>query len=120
MGRFWKKALIGLAVAACILAGLWYAGLRIVDQRDEAALEDIKRIKQALQAEHARTGTYPQRINDILSSFNTGSDNIMFVIPRPEIRYFAMPNGYRLQYYHWPMGPFLGYDSRTDDWYCEE
>ena len=109
-----------MAVAVCILAGLWYLGLRIVDQRDSAALEDIKRIKQALQTEHSRTGTYPERIDKIVSTLKIGSSKIMLVIPRPHIRYLTEPGGYRLQYYHWPTGPFLGYDSRTDDWYCEE
>jgi hypothetical protein len=120
MVRFLKSALIVLIIVSALAAGLWFLGLHIVEQRDAAALEDIKKLKHALQMHHAKTGTYPSRIDDIAKPLKIGAEKIMLVVPRPRILYFTEPDGYRLQYYHWPFGPFLGYDSRTDDWYCEE
>ena len=109
-----------MVIFAVLPVGLWFLSLHVANRLDESARQDIVTLQKALAKHHARTGIYPDRIDNISASLKIETEKIMLVVPKPQICYLTQPNGYRLQYYHWPLGPFLGYDSRTNDWYCEE
>ncbi len=77
--------------------------------RDRAALQTIAAAIPLIDSYLEQHGTFPIS----LSSITLLQTSVFGVFPPPDLEYTADATHYRLQYYHYPFGPFHGYDSAS-------
>lgn len=100
------------------VAGYWSL-LFYKEAHDEAAIREINKIIPILDAYRQQKGTYPGRLERV-PEIQTIDENEFLLFSAPDLWYAADADGYRIYFYHWPLGPFSGYDSKSRDWYAEE
>lgn len=110
-------------VVPALLIVLLFAGYGSLwlykSEHDETAAHAIRSLIPLLEGYHLRTGSYPERI-DLLPSSDRPRKRILKVFSPPELHYDTVEDGFRIRFHQFPLGPFEGYDSRSQEWFCEE
>lgn len=88
-------------------------------KHDAVAEEMLKKTIQIVEKYYSLNIKYPDKLSE-LSEFEGIKKNVMVIFNPPKIYYHKINGFYNLSYYMFPVGPFYGYEKKTNEWFYEE